>query len=285
MTNCESIDSLRAQIKQWRSNNETIAFVPTMGNLHAGHLSLVTLAQKKAQHVVVSIYVNPLQFSPDEDFESYPRTLNDDLNKLQAMNVDLVFTPTTEMIYPDGEQHCSFVEVPILSHIIEGECRPGFFRGVATVVLKLFNMVQPDIAIFGEKDFQQLLIIKKMVSDLNLPIKIMGAQTTRENSGLAMSSRNSYLSDKELQKSQFLSETLTQFRNQIQQGCSVEQAEQESVEALQKVGFIVDYVTLRKAENLDKVSNIATCRDSELVILAAAKLGETRLIDNIKFIL
>jgi len=287
---CPTIESLRGKINFWRSNNETIAFVPTMGNLHAGHLSLVELAQKKAQRVVVSIYVNPLQFSPDEDFENYPRTLDDDLKKLKAMNVDLVFIPTTEMIYPNGEQQCSFVEVPTLFHIVEGEFRPDFFRGVATVVLKLFNMVQPDIAIFGEKDFQQLLIIKQIVTDFNLPIEVIGAEIKREKNGLAMSSRNHYLSKSEFQKSRLLPETLMQFRTQIERGSNIVQAEKECIDALYNLGFMVDYVVLRKAENLGKISDLSFCKGSdckgtELVILAAATLGKTRLIDNMKFVL
>ena len=185
MQTCQNIEQLRRQISQWRTDNESIAFVPTMGNLHEGHLSLVEVAQQKASRVVVSVYVNPLQFSPNEDFASYPRTLDEDLIKLDALGVDLVFTPDDLMIYPDGEQRSAYVEVPVLSHIIEGEFRPGFFKGVATVVLKLFNMVQPDIAVFGEKDFQQLLIIRQMVNDLNLPVEIIGGQTKREADGLA----------------------------------------------------------------------------------------------------
>ncbi len=285
MTICPTIESLREEIKRWRNNQETVAFVPTMGNLHAGHLSLVELAQQKAQRVVVSIYVNPLQFSPDEDFASYPRTLEDDLNKLQAMDVDIVFTPTNEMIYPNGELHSSFVEVPALTHIVEGEFRPDFFRGVATVVLKLFNMVQPDISVFGEKDFQQLLIIKQIVKDFNLPIEIIGAEIKREVNGLAMSSRNNYLSESESHQSRFLSETLRQFRAQIESGINIIEAENEAGEALQKLGFVVDYITLRKAENLGKIINLSDCKGNEVVILAAAKLGKIRLIDNIKFTL
>ena len=162
MQTCDNIEQLRSQIRAWRASNESIAFVPTMGNLHAGHISLVELARQKAQHVVVSIYVNPLQFAPHEDFDSYPRTMQDDLDKLVVADTDLVFTPDTRLIYPHGDRANTFVEVPGLSDILEGEFRPGFFRGVATVVLKLFNMVQPDLAVFGEKDFQQLLVIRRM---------------------------------------------------------------------------------------------------------------------------
>ena len=280
---CQNIEQLRTQISQWRSRNETIAFVPTMGNLHEGHLSLVEIAQQKASRVVVSVYVNPLQFSPDEDFASYPRTLEDDLNKLEAPGVDLVFTPDDSMVYPDGEQYSAYVEVPILSHIIEGEFRPGFFKGVATVVLKLFNMVQPDIAVFGEKDFQQLLVIRKMVDDLNLPIDIIGGQTKREADGLAKSSRNNYLSPAERENSRILSCSIMACRCQIEQGADIVQAENSCIETLISHGFIVDYVTLRETSLLEKVSNDGLILNKELIILAAAKLGKTRLIDNILF--
>ena len=284
------MEQLRTRTSEWRTNNETIAFVPTMGNLHKGHLSLVEIAQQKASRVVVSIYVNPLQFSPDEDFASYPRTLEDDLNKLEVMGVDLVFTPDDSMIYPEGEQCSTYVEVPVLSHIIEGEFRPGFFKGVATIVLKLFNMVQPDIAVFGEKDFQQLLIIRRLVNDLSLPIEIIGGQTIREADGLAKSSRNNYLGSAERENSQLLSGSLNACRRQIEQGADIAQAENACIETLESHGFIVDYVTLRETSRLEKVSNDELIlnkgqTNKELVILAAAKLGKTRLIDNIKFVI
>jgi len=285
MIHCQNPEQLRAQVSEWRNRNETVAFVPTMGNLHAGHLSLVDIAREKAAHVVVSIYVNPLQFSPDEDFSSYPRTLDDDLKKLDAATVDLVFTPETTTIYPDGEEQSTFVEVPGLSQIIEGEFRPGFFKGVATVVLKLFNMVQPDYAIFGEKDFQQLLVIRRMVSDLKLPIEIIGAAIKRETDGLAMSSRNNYLNLLERGKSRLLSETLLSLRHQIEQGHGIEKAQRNAVEILQNHGFVVDYVTLRETTGLDNVSNDDILSNRELVILAAARMGKTRLIDNIKFVI
>ena len=283
MQTCQNIEQLRTQIRQWRTDNETIAFVPTMGNLHEGHLSLVEIAQQKASRVVVSIYVNPLQFSPDEDFASYPRTLEDDLTKLEAMGVDLVFTPDDSMIYPDGEQRSTYVEVPVLSHIIEGEFRPGFFKGVATVVLKLFNMVQPDIAVFGEKDFQQLLLIRQMVNDLSLPIEIIGGQIKREADGLAKSSRNNYLSSTERENSRILSASIMACRGQIEQGTDIAQAEKTCIEMLKSHGFIVDYVTLRETSQLETVSNDQLLFNKELVILAAAKLGKTRLIDNTIF--
>ena len=283
MNICQQTEQLRTIVSGWRKSGETIAFVPTMGNLHAGHLSLVELAQKKASRVVVSIYVNPLQFSPDEDFDSYPRTLEDDLEKLRAMAVDLVFTPDDSMIYPRGESRSTFAEVPELSHIIEGEFRPGFFRGVATVVLKLFNMVQPDMAVFGEKDFQQLLIIRQMVHDLDLPIEIIGAEIKREVDGLAMSSRNNYLGPVERENSRVLSESLQQLRDDIERGISIEQAEKTCTGTLENHGFVVDYVTIRETGSLKRVSNAQLTAYKDLIVLAAAKIGRTRLIDNLKF--
>ncbi|MDT8281842.1 MAG: pantoate--beta-alanine ligase [Gammaproteobacteria bacterium] len=289
MQTCQNIEQLRRQLDSWRKNDQSIAFVPTMGNLHAGHLSLVSIAQQRAKRVVVSIYVNPLQFAPDEDFSSYPRTLDDDLEQLKAQGVDLVFIPDTEVIYPEGEQHSSFVEVPVLSHIIEGKFRPGFFKGVATVVLKLFNMVQPDIAVFGEKDFQQLLVIRKMVKDLNLPIEIIGAETRREASGLAMSSRNNYLSSAERSNGQNFSATLMTYRYQIEHGCDLAQAQSDCIKTLENHGFSVDYVTLRETSRLDEVTNSGLMKHRNqgvaLVILAAVRLGKTRLIDNVKFVI
>lgn len=284
MNVCQNIKQLRLQLSEWRKNNQSIAFVPTMGNLHEGHLSLVEIAQQKAARVVVSIYVNPLQFSPDEDFASYPRTLEDDLKKLEMMGVDLVFTPDTQMIYPNGELQSTFVEVPVLSNIIEGKFRPGFFKGVSTVVLKLFNMVQADYAIFGEKDFQQLLIIKQMVNDLNLPIEIIAGAIKREADGLAMSSRNNYLNSSDREKSCLLSKTLLQCRQQIEQGISIKQAEKNAVGTLEKHGFTVDYVTLRETTGLQKVSESNISSNTELIVLLAATIGDTRLIDNVKFI-
>jgi len=283
MNICQQIEELRTTVAGWRKSGESIAFVPTMGNLHQGHLSLVELAQKKASRVVVSIYVNPLQFSPDEDFDSYPRTLEDDLEKLRSMAVDLVFTPDDSIIYPRGESCSTYIEVPELSYIIEGEFRPGFFRGVATVVLKLFNMVQPDMAVFGEKDFQQLLIIRQMVHDLDLPIEIIGAEIIREADGLAMSSRNNYLAPVERDNSRKLSESLQQLRHDIERGISIELAEKACTEALENHGFVVDYVTIRETDSLKRVSSEQLTACKELIVLAAAKIGRTRLIDNVKF--
>ena len=285
MITCNTVEQLRTQVSQWKQNGEIIAFVPTMGHLHAGHLSLIDIAKQKASRIVVSIYVNPLQFAPDEDFDSYPRTLDDDLAQLKLCDTDLIFLPDTAMIYPEGEQSSTFVEVPELSHIIEGEFRPGFFRGVATVVLKLFNLVEPDVAVFGEKDFQQLLIIRRMVKDMCLPIKIFGGATRREDNGLAMSSRNAYLDGQERKKSHFFSEALTVFKQQIEAGSGLEDTRLRCINTLKKHGFIVDYVTLRETSCLNAVPDNELKKDKELIILAAARLGETRLIDNLKFTL
>lgn len=279
---CKDVDILRAQLSEWRNNNETIAFVPTMGNLHDGHLSLIEIAQANALRVVVSIYVNPLQFSPDEDFSIYPRTLEQDLSKLKNSGVALVFTPDTSTIYPDGEQQSTFVDVPALSSILEGEFRPGFFKGVATVVLKLFNMVQPNCAVFGEKDFQQLLVIRRMVKDLSLPIEIVSAPTKREADGLAMSSRNNYLNKSNREKSRLLSTALKQLTGQLAQGAGAEQAQADCIKLLLSQGFAVDYVSLRETSALKKVSNSDISSYKHLIVLAAVRLGETRLIDNIR---
>ncbi|MCG6938837.1 MAG: pantoate--beta-alanine ligase [Gammaproteobacteria bacterium] len=281
---CQNIKQLREQTAMWRKNDERIAFVPTMGNLHDGHLSLVEIAHQHAVRVVVSIYVNPLQFAPGEDFASYPRTLEDDLKQLQMLGVDLVFTPDTQIVYPNGDQQNTFVQVPKLSDILEGEFRPGFFTGVCTVVLKLFNMVQPDCAVFGEKDFQQLLVVRQMVNDLDLPVEIIAGAIKREADGLAMSSRNNYLNSADRATSRYLSKALAFCRQQIDRGVNVDEAEKNAVATLQKQGFIVDYVTLREAERLEKVSPADITANTELVILAAAKLGNTRLIDNVRFV-
>jgi pantoate--beta-alanine ligase len=285
MITCKDIKPLRSQVSQWRESGETVAFVPTMGHLHDGHLSLIDIAKQKASRVIVSIYVNPLQFAPGEDFDSYPRSLEDDLEKLKAFNTNLVFLPDNSIIYPKGELCSAFVEVPDLTHIIEGEFRPEFFRGVATVVLKLFNLVKPDIAVFGEKDFQQLLVIRCLVEDMCLPIEIIGGATGREENGLAMSSRNAYLSVQEREKSRLFSEALITFRRKIEAADAVAGAEVDCIRQLQDDGFAVDYVTLRETSRLDIVSDSEIVKGKELIILAAVKLGKTRLIDNLKFTL
>ena len=250
-----------------------------MGNLHNGHLKLVKEAKKNASKVVVSIFVNPLQFGPDEDLDAYPRTLDADKASLAALGVDLLFMPKAADIYSRGLEQQTFVEVPGLSYMICGASRPGHFRGVATIVCKLFNMVQPNQAYFGEKDFQQLQVIKAMVTDLSMNLSIHGVATEREEDGLAMSSRNGYLNTEQRQIAPVLYAQMTQLANAIQTGrrdftALIKQAKN----TLSEAGFKPDYIEIRNAETLLQVGH----EDKHLVILAAAFLGKTRLIDNIQ---
>jgi len=278
MQKVTSISELQNQLKQWRKQGLSIAFVPTMGNLHAGHIKLVTEAKKKADKVVVSLFVNPTQFGVGEDFESYPRTELEDEKKLVKALADLLFIPSVFEMYPAKET--TTVSVAGLSSLHCGAHRAGHFDGVATVVSKLFNMVQPDIAVFGEKDFQQLAVIKKMVQDLNSPVEIIGVATQRESDGLAMSSRNGYLSEQERVIAPKLYLSLCQAREMVLQGLlSFQTIEQQQTKQLQDSGFQVDYFSICKADNLQ----IAVEKDDELVILAAARLGKPRLIDNVCF--
>lgn len=274
----QTIPEFRDQLARWRLNKETIAFVPTMGNLHAGHLNLVEKARTVADHAVVSIFVNPLQFSEGEDYAVYPRTLETDCKKLTQVQTDVIFTPTVTDIYPEGMQANTRVEVPRLSHLLCGSYRPGHFIGVATVVNKLFNIVQPNIALFGEKDYQQLLVIKKMVADLSIPIEIIGVPTVREVDGLAMSSRNGYLTTEQRALAPRLFQVLDQVRCQIEAGeQDVIALESQACTELKNDGFVLDYVVVRNGQTL----TFPTAKDKTLVILAAAYLGKTRLIDNV----
>jgi pantoate--beta-alanine ligase len=273
-----SVFQLREEVKTWRSAGESIAFVPTMGNLHAGHLHLVNTAKKKADRVVVSIFVNPTQFGAGEDFETYPRTEQEDQEKLQAEGADLLFLPSVAEIYASDAK--TAVTVTGLSDLYCGASRPGHFSGVATVVCKLFNMVQPDIALFGLKDFQQLTVIKTMVRDLNILVEIFGVDTVREQSGLAMSSRNGYLTDFEKQVAPKLYHSLCVARDAILTGnTAYADLEQQALQFLQQAGFQPDYFSVSRSSDLKK----ADTNDVDLVILVAAKLGKTRLIDNIYF--
>lgn len=262
----------------------TIAFVPTMGNLHAGHMQLVDVAKRIADHVVVSIFVNPLQFGDNfgnnKDFSSYPRTLEQDIEKLKNLNVDLLFTPDGDHILPADINTTTFVEVPALSDILEGECRPHHFRGVTTIVNKLFNIVQPDMAVFGKKDFQQLMIIQQMVNDLDMPVSIVGEETVRESDGLAMSSRNSRLGADERQRAPGLFTALSEAQSRILSGDkNYHDIEDAMKSRLQQADFNIDYFTIRNATNLAPVD----AQTTDLVILAAVCLGSTRLIDNLSF--
>ncbi|MEN8214074.1 MAG: pantoate--beta-alanine ligase [Pseudomonadota bacterium] len=278
MKTVNTIDALRSTVAAWRGRGESIAFVPTMGNLHAGHLALIDAASKKADRVVASIFVNPLQFGEGEDFATYPRTMDEDSRQLTSHQTDLLFAPSVEVIYPIARQQQTRVEVPEVSHILEGEFRPGFFVGVATVVCKLFNMVQPDVAVFGEKDYQQLHIIKRMVEDLQMPVRISASPTVREADGLAMSSRNSYLDVQQRRAAPLIYRSLRQAADAIEQGDDdYPQLETAAATTLEEAGFVVDYVTVRNADTLDP----ASAGDKFRVVLAAARLGGTRLIDNI----
>lgn len=279
MITTSAISTIREHVKTWRSKGETVAFVPTMGNLHQGHITLVNEAKKRADHVVVSIFVNPMQFSANEDLDGYPRTLAQDSEKLMLAGTELLFTPTPEIIYPKGLAQQTFIEVPEIGDELCGASRPGHFRGVATIVSKLFNIVQPDIALFGRKDFQQLMIIKTMVEDLSMPIDVIGVETIREASGLAMSSRNGYLTTEEKHSAATLKQALDSIVNAIQRGEAIQQAISIAKKRLITVGFTPDYLEVRNANTLRQV----TAADSELVVIGAAYLGKARLIDNVPF--
>jgi pantoate--beta-alanine ligase len=273
-----TIVELRNAINTWRLAGEYIAFVPTMGNLHAGHLKLVEEAQKLADKVVVSIFVNPTQFGVGEDFEAYPRTEAEDKQKLQIAGVDLLFLPSVSEVYPEGAS--TVISVKPLSALYCGASRPGHFDGVATVVAKLFNMVQPNVACFGQKDFQQLVIIRTMINDLNIPVAIKPVETVRDSNGLALSSRNGYLSPEELQVAPKLYQALCDARDEALSGTKPYSAiENAAIAFMQNEGFVPDYFSVCRAGDLLRASK----QDSQIVILAAAKLGKTRLIDNISF--
>ncbi|PST68587.1 pantoate--beta-alanine ligase [Shewanella algae] len=276
MLTTAKIDEIRARVREWRQKGETVAFVPTMGNLHQGHVSLILEATRRADHVVASIFVNPLQFGKNEDLDAYPRTLGADQQKLTEAGCELLFTPTPELIYPKGLDAQTFVEVPGISDELCGASRPGHFRGVATIVCKLFNIVQPDIALFGRKDYQQLLVIKTMVTDLSLPIEVIGVETVREDSGLALSSRNGYLTEAEKALAPKLKASMDKLAEAIVLGQDIDQAISNAKEFLRAAGLEPDYLEVREASSLKPVSS----DDKSLVILAAAYLGKARLIDN-----
>ncbi len=275
-----TVKALREWRKQQQQQGYQVGFVPTMGNLHQGHLQLVKAAKAQCEIVIASIFVNPMQFGQNEDLDAYPRTIEEDKDKLRALSVDALFLPAVSEMYPRGLAQQTFVEVPGLSDIICGASRPGHFRGVATVVSKLFNMVQPDVAFFGEKDFQQLLVIKTMVKDLSMDIVIHPVATEREDSGLAMSSRNGYLNEAQRKIAPVLFKQLNAIRAAVQTGnTDFAELEKQASDALNDAGFNTDYITIRNAETLaDAVPD-----DTHLVVLAAAFLGTTRLIDNIDF--
>ena len=280
-----SKDQLKKSIQAWRHAGEVIAFVPTMGNLHQGHLKLIDVAWQHADRVVVSIFVNPMQFNQGADFQNYPRTVEQDIEKLNPLEVNILYTPDENSIYPQGLDNATKINVPGLTDVLCGEYRAGHFEGVATVVAKLFNLVKPDVAVFGEKDYQQLLIIQKMVDDLNFSIDIIGVETERESSGLALSSRNQYLSETEKQNASQLYRVLYNLAQQVTDRCqnnSSENAnfhdlEKEALTQLENAGFKPEYIEVRSAQTLQAGDTSM----NDLRVFAAAWLGQARLIDNL----
>ena len=274
-----TVAEVRARVREWRNAGQRIALVPTMGNLHAGHLSLLAAARHRAARVIASVFVNPMQFGPAEDFASYPRTLDDDTGLLAEAHCDLLFAPSVEQVYPDGGAQPTLITVRGLATVLCGQFRPGHFDGVATVVAKLFNIVAPDVAVFGEKDFQQFIIIRRMTSDLMLPVEIVGAATVRAADGLALSSRNRYLSPEERAIAPAIHRALRAAVKRIDGGdrdyLAIESA---GWQALAVAGLRPDYFAVRDAEDLAPPQ--PTSR--ELVVLTAARLSRTRLIDNLR---
>lgn len=274
------IDELRELLTGWRLERESIAFVPTMGNLHMGHASLIAAAHLHARRVVASVFVNPLQFGPSEDYTAYPRTPEDDAELLRSHGVHALFMPTVEEMYPDGKAGSTIVDVPDLSGILCGAFRPGHFQGVATVVTKLLNIVQPNVAIFGEKDYQQLTVIRRVVEDLNIPVHIIGAPTVRADDGLALSSRNRYLTPDERSAAPAVYRALDRARQRLQaHDTDIAAIEREGMTALQQAGLKAEYFEVRTADRLAT----PTVEDRDLVVLAAGRLGRARLIDNLRF--
>jgi pantoate--beta-alanine ligase len=280
MQTVQDAPALSATIRSWRGKGQSVGFVPTMGNLHAGHQSLVRLARARADRVVASVFVNPTQFGPNEDFERYPRTLVQDQTALADEGCDLLFAPSVATIYPYGAEHSVSLRVPQITETLEGAHRPGHFDGVATVVCKLLNLVQPDLAVFGQKDFQQLKVIERMVRDLSLPVKVLAAPTLRADDGLALSSRNQYLSATERARAPLIHATLLKMRELLDKGHPWHALEQVAEARLVRAGFAPDYAVIRRAEDL--AEPVEGQRDG-LIALIAARLGSTRLIDNLLF--
>ncbi len=274
----DALPVLRGRVLAWRQAGERIAFVPTMGNLHAGHFSLVRLARERADRVVASVFVNPTQFGPNEDFARYPRTPQQDAAGLADAGCDLLWMPDVETMYPFGPQSAVRIRVPGVTDVLEGEHRPGHFDGVATVVARLFLQVQPDVAVFGLKDYQQLAVIRYLATELSFPVDIVPAPTQREADGLALSSRNQYLATDERAIAPVIHRTLVGMRQQVQAGAGVSQVEAEARARLVAAGFDVDYAAIRRRD-----LQPAGEGDGALVALIAARLGRTRLIDNLEF--
>ncbi|MGB8634160.1 MAG: pantoate--beta-alanine ligase [Rhodanobacteraceae bacterium] len=271
--------SVRASVRNWHQQGHSVAFVPTMGNLHAGHYSLLELARSRCDRVVASVFVNPAQFGPDEDFERYPRSMDADRSGLAEHGCDLLFAPEVETLYPHGVEGSVRVHLPGLTGILEGAHRPGHFDGVTTVVCKLLSMVQPDVAVFGRKDYQQWRVVERMCVDLGLPVTILAAPIVRDPDGLALSSRNQYLDAAQREVAPRLQQSLQQAAVLIGQGHDLAAIEQATVTRLQHAGFAVDYVAIRNAGDLHAPD---AGQRTGLVILAAAHLGKTRLIDNLE---
>jgi pantoate--beta-alanine ligase len=279
METVTTIEAVRSRIRDWRVRDERIAFVPTMGNLHAGHTSLLEAAHNRGDRVVASIFVNPMQFGPSEDYTAYPRTLADDQRLLEQARCDLLFAPSVSEMYPTGGDQRTLVVVRGLSNILDGEFRPGHFDGVATVVTKLFGIVAPDVAVFGEKDYQQLLVVRHMTLDLALPVQIIGAPTVRAQDGLALSSRNRYLNADERARAPAIYQALQQTMSALSAGAAdYDSLQQGGGQAIQRAGMTLDYFSIRNALDL----TAPTPESKELVILVAARLGRARLIDNMR---
>lgn len=280
MDTVTTIAAVREHVRRWRGEGRRIAFVPTMGNLHAGHVSLIDMARRHGERFIASIFVNPMQFGPNEDFAHYPRTPAQDARMLADAGCDLMFMPDVLEVYPNGSQRATRIDVPDLSGILDGEFRPGHFEGVATVVAKLFHIVEPDVAVFGEKDFQQLTIIRRMVADLCMPVSIIAAPTVREADGLAMSSRNQYLTDEERGRAPLIHQTLQAAVDRLRSGeRDFAAMERAGVATLEKAGFRPDYFAIRRAADLGTPDP----GTQHLVLLVAARLGRARLIDNLQF--
>ena len=279
MDTLTTIAAVREHVQAWRRAGLRVAFVPTMGNLHAGHVSLIEAARQHGERFIASIFVNPMQFGPNEDWAHYPRTPREDERMLAEAGCSLMFMPDVTEIYPNGSERATRIEVPGLSRILDGEFRPGHFEGVSTVVAKLFHIVEPDVAVFGEKDFQQLTIIRRMVADLCMSVEIIGAPTVRDHDGLAMSSRNQYLTEAERALAPRIHAALQAAAHRVRAGdvdfASIERA---GFQALENAGFRPDYFSVRKSEDLSRASALAR----ELVILTAARIGKARLIDNVQ---
>ncbi len=279
METVTTISAVRARVRAWRAAGQRVVFVPTMGNLHAGHVSLIEAARRHGERFIASIFVNPMQFGPNEDFAHYPRTPRADEQMLAAAGCDLMFTPDVAEIYPNGSERATRVEVPGLSRILEGEFRPGHMEGVSTVVAKLFHVVDPDVAVFGEKDFQQLTVIRRMVTELCMRVAIVAAPTMRDTDGLALSSRNQYLTAAERQLAPAIYATLEAAAARVRGGdADFASIERFGFQALEAAGLRPDYFSVRRADDLGVPGPAARA----LVVLAAARLGRARLIDNVQ---